>query len=110
MRVFGLVMAISLTPAAAALAQPTGRFVEPTPVNFDRPFQYDGVKAQNLPTRPAEPIPIEAWLANGRKVEGLRSQPTPVDPRSIEMRELFKDVLPSIVETPEPERQPRRNR
>ncbi len=80
MRVVGLILALSIASAAPALAQSQGRTVDPTPVNFERPFLYDGVKAQTAPEPRQEPIPIEEWLANGRKIEGIRNRPSPPSP------------------------------
>jgi hypothetical protein len=110
MRSAALALLIAFT-AAPALAQ-DGRFVDPQPVDFDRPFQFDGMKARFAPGAGAsglrnedgttQGIPIEDWLANGRKVEGLavrREPKTEIDVRDATMlRELFKDFLP--VETP----------
>ena len=105
-------LALALLFAAAALpafAQ-EGRFVDPQPVNFDAPFLYDGVRTRPLPyqggaTRdggPTKGIPIEQWLANGRKMEGLREAAPPQRTLDVldgeRLRELFQDLLP--VETP----------
>lgn len=96
-----LALALLATPAVAQ----EGRFVDPQPVNFDRPFLFDGVRArERLPgpveeSRPrAQPVPIDVWLANGRTLEGLGSKLPP--PPAMEMdaeslRNLFRNLLPA---------------
>jgi len=105
-RVFGLILLLSAATAAPALAQTSGRFVEPAPVNFERPFLYDGMKAIEPPSPRLEPIPIEEWLANGRKIDGLRERPSPpsMELDAETLQNLFKDDLPRLQDRPAPPR------
>lgn len=88
--------------ASPAFAQ-DGRYVDPAPVNFERPFLYDGMRARPLPAPKSEPIPIEEWLANGRTIEGLQRKAEP--PRMTLdgkfLQDLFKD-LPQVTEPEDP--------
>lgn len=89
--------------AAPAVAQ-EGRYVDPSPVNFERPFLYDGVRARGLPEPKGEPIPIDEWLANGRTIEGLprKAEPPKMVLDEKLLRDLFRDDLPSLTEPDDP--------
>ena len=100
MRTLGLAVCLSLA-ATAAWAQDGARYIDPSPVNFERPFQHDAVRVREAAAPRIEPIPIESWLANGRKIEGLRTRANP--PAAVELdaealQKLFKDVLPRVNE------------
>ena len=99
-----LLLAASICACALPALAQEGRFVDPQPVDFDQPFQFDGLRVRDgAPPQPRSVgIPIEQWLANGRKVEGLRQAAPPnrtldaLDGKALQ--ELFQNLLP--VETP----------
>lgn len=108
MRALAMASCLSLFALTAvgglpALAQ-EGRYVDPAPVNFDAPFQFDGLRVKDPlgrgldgPAAPrAEGVPIEVWLRNGRTLKGLGDQQPPpsYDLDADTLRGLFKDLLP----------------
>jgi hypothetical protein len=51
-RVFAIAAAVSALAASGVSAEPAAEFSNPTPIDYSKPFLFDGVRAQPPASRP----------------------------------------------------------